>query len=132
MKINIIDKQIKQYYDNIRYYLELTLSEDTDYIWQQSFNEALTTNMYTSMRGSGAPVVTKIEIVDNKITTPPFSEYAQSDLPEFIKELEHFIEIANKIYITKQVKIQQQQNREEKEQQERIKKLEEMNRKLNS
>ncbi len=132
MNIRIIDKQIKESNGNGRYYLELTLSEDADYLWQQSFQEALKTEMITSMRGSGAPVVSKLSFDDDKIITPSFPEYAQNDLPDFIKELEHFISIANSIYDAKQVRIHQKQEQEEKEKQERLKKLEEMNKKLNS
>lgn len=132
MDIHIIKKEIKEFDVRGRYYLELTLSEDVDYLWQKSFEEARTSEMFTSMRSSGAPVITNLEFEGDKIITKSFSEYAQVDLPEFIKELEHFIEIANKIYNSKQIRIQQRENQEERERLERIKKLEEMNKKLNS
>lgn len=132
MNISIIDKQIKESNGNGRYYLEITLSENADYLWQQSFQEAIKTEIFTSVRGSGAPVVTNLNFDDDKIITPSFPEYAQNDLPDFIKELEHFISIANSIYESKQVRIRQKQEREEKDKQDRIRKLEEMNKKLNS
>lgn len=131
MNIHIVNKQVKESNSNGRYYLEITLSECTDYLWQQSFKEAIGTEKITCSRSTGAPVVSNLYFEYDKIITPSFPEYAQNDLPEFIKELEHFIPIANSIYNFKQACIRQKQEQAEKEKQERLKKLEEMNKKIN-
>lgn len=134
MDIKIIDRQFKvSPYNNLRYYLEVTLSDYVDYLWQEAYQEALhSVGQITSWRGSGAPVVDRISFEGNKIITHDFPEFAQNEVPDFIKELEKIIAMANMIYVSKQTLIRQKQEQEEKEKQERLKKLEEMNKKLNS
>ena len=131
MSIIITQTKIKEY-DINRYYLEITLSEMTNPIWEQSFKEALNTEKITSMRGSGAPVVNKLEFHGDKIITQPFAEYAKNDLPAFLNELKHFIDVANKLYNNKLTVAKQREVQEEREKQERAAKLDELNKWLDS
>lgn len=130
MQIKIVNKEIKQY-NEYRYYLEITLSNCIDVLWEESYDEALKTKSFISMRSSGAPVVNNIKFIENKIITNNFPEYAEIDLKEFINELENFIEITNTIYQSKQTLINQQKQKEIEEEQTRIEKLKEMNKRLN-
>lgn len=136
MDIKIVDKQYKlNPYNNLRYYLEITLSDYVDNLWQESYQAALHSNgldSITSLRISDAPVVNKIQFAGNKIITPDFPEFAKNDVPEFIHELEKIIALANAIYRSKQKLAHQKKELEEMKQQEQIKKLEEMNKDLNS
>lgn len=132
MEIQIIDQQVIRNSDKCRYYLELTLSEYVDSMWQESYNEALKREAFTSLYGSGAPVVNKIYFNGNKIITREFPEFAIEDAKTFITELKKFITIANSIYNTKLTLIQQEQELKVKEQEDRKKKIEELNKKLNS
>ena len=130
MDIEIIGKQFKECNNNM-YCLEITLSDYPDPIWEQSFKEALRTEPFISMRSSGAPIVNMLSFQGNTIITPPFAEYAKTDLPEFLNELRNFIKIANKIYNAKVERIRQQEKQEAQEKQDKAKKLDELNNWLN-
>lgn len=136
MDIKIVDKQCKISPNNsLRYYLEITLSDYVDDLWQKSYEKALHSDgigFFTSFHANDAPVVNKIQFAGNKIITPDFPKIAKNDVPEFIHQLEKFIALANKIYMSQQTHAQQKKELEEMKQQEQIKKLEEMNKDLNS
>lgn len=118
--ISIINKEIKE--ENGKYYLEITLSEYVNDIWKNSYLKSLSTKGYTSMYGSGAPTVDKVEIYGNTIRTKTFSKNAKNDVKAFIGELESFIDITDKIYNAELtlIKEQEEENRRKQEEKEKV------------
>lgn len=124
--ISIIKKEVKP--ENLRFYLEFTLSESIDNLWIECYNKALfSVGTITTVFGTGAPTVDKVKFNYNKATTKSFPEYAKIDLKQFISEFESVVDVANRLYESEKTIIKQQQEMKLKQQEENQKELNSLN-----
>ena len=130
MSVKIVGKEYKK--NGYCFYLEITLSEYVNSEWERVYQEALSQAQCTVLNSSGGPTLDKLTFKNNVIRTKDFPEFAMSDVPDFLKDLEVCIEMANKIYDSKVVYRKQLEEAERQREQERKAKLAELNKKLNS
>lgn len=130
MSVKIVRKEYKK--NGYRYYLEITLSEYVNSEWEHAYQEALSQAQFTVLNLSGGPTLDKLTFIGNVIQTKDFPEFAMSDVPDFLKDLEVRIEMANKIYDSKVAYRKQLEEAKRRQEQEEQAKLSELNKKLNS
>lgn len=112
-----------------QYYLEISLSEDVDSIWEQCFREVQNEHSFPR-RTTGAPNIIDLELRGNIIITLPFPKRVENEVKDFLKEFDQFIKAIDNRYKIKLQQLKQKKIQEEKKKHEDDAKLEELSKKL--
>lgn len=115
--------------DGQMYVLKVIFDGKISQDWINSYNKAIrqSSKAFTSIRGSGAPTINKIEFVDDYAISDPFSRHAISDISDFMKEFEFFVDLANQTFENLEIQNKKKEERLEEEKSKEEAELEELN-----